>query len=368
MSFYLNLFSVSTWDAFRRNGSGISGFSLNQATQASRIEPGSIFLCYAVRLSRWIGALKTESTSFEDHTPIYSEDDQWPIRFNVEPIVLLDPITALPIRNDEIWSRLEWTRDRQMGQVGWGANFQRSLRPISDSDGDFLLDLLNTQDTDRIEYPFSQNEERIVLQPTRVQTRTGMVELEVPDEEEEEQDITEDTTETIRQSLQVQAALARIGAAMGFEVWLPQNDRTRLGNHLGEIDHNQLLDNLPFAFDATTTRTIENIDVLWVHQRTIIRAFEVEHTTSVYSGLLRMADLLSLVPNVNIPIHIVAAETRREKVFREIYRPVFFLMEGCLSRRCTFITYENVFAIESTPNLQHMNHTIVDEYAESRDY
>jgi hypothetical protein len=39
-----------------------------------------------------------------------------------------------------------------------------------------------------------------------------------------------------------------------------------------------------------------------------VRAFEVEHTTAIYSGLLRMADLLSLVPNMDIKLHIVAPE------------------------------------------------------------
>jgi hypothetical protein len=39
---------------------------------------------------------------------------------------------------------------------------------------------------------------------------------------------------------------------------------------------------------------IERIDVLWLKGRSIKRAFEVEHTTSIYSGILRMADLLAL--------------------------------------------------------------------------
>ncbi len=53
------------------------------------------------------------------------------------------------------------------------------------------------------------------------------------------------------------------------------------------------------------------------------RAYEVEHTTAIYSGLLRMADLLALQPNMQIRLHIVAPEERREKVLGEIKRPVF---------------------------------------------
>ena len=56
----------------------------------------------------------------------------------------------------------------------------------------------------------------------------------------------------------------------------------------------------------------------WLRGRAIVRAFEVEHTTSIYSGILRMADLLALQPNMNIKLHIVAPYTRRDKVFQEI--------------------------------------------------
>ena len=39
---------------------------------------------------------------------------------------------------------------------------------------------------------------------------------------------------------------------------------------------------------------------------------------AVYSGVLRMADLVSLQSNIDIRLHIVADEAKREKVFREI--------------------------------------------------
>ena len=90
--------------------------------------------------------------------------------------------------------------------------------------------------------------------------------------------------------------------------------------------HN-LLDRLPLNYDDTTLRTIEQIDVIWLRGRSIVRAFEVEHTTSVYSGILRMADLLALQPNMDIRLHIVAPVSKRDKVFSEIRRPVFSLLE-----------------------------------------
>ncbi len=43
------------------------------------------------------------------------------------------------------------------------------------------------------------------------------------------------------------------------------------------------------------------------------------------SGILRMADLLALQPDMDIKLHIVAPAGRREKVFQELLRPVFSL-------------------------------------------
>src|SRR5690606_29508470 len=145
-----------------------------------------------------------------------------------------------------------------------------------------------------------------------------------------------------RESVQIQALLARIGAAMGLRIWLPRSDRTAVSAEWTPGD-GQLLDALPFSYDDTTLKTVEQIDVIWIHRRSIARAFEVEHTTSIYSGLLRMADLLALQPNIGIKLHIVAPASRRAKVFQEIVRPVFSLLEGGpLADRCSYLSYESV--------------------------
>lgn len=95
------------------------------------------------------------------------------------------------------------------------------------------------------------------------------------------------------------------------------------------------------------------------------RAFEIEHTTAIYSGILRMADLLALQPNMNIRLHIVAPDEKRDKVLREIKRPVFSLLDrGPLYETYTFVSYEAVEALFSTPHLAHMSDTIIEEYEE----
>lgn len=70
---------------------------------------------------------------------------------------------------------------------------------------------------------------------------------------------------------------------------------------------------LPLQFDQATNKTIELIDVLWLKANGIVAVFEIESTTSIYSGLLRMADLIAMQPNINIPLYFVAPDKRRKR-------------------------------------------------------
>ena len=108
------------------------------------------------------------------------------------------------------------------------------------------------------------------------------------------------------------------------------------GERLGVLS----LKNLPNLWmDSEFQRTISLIDVLWIKGASqIVAAFEVEHTTSIYSGLLRMSDLVALAPNSNFPLYIVTPEERLDKVRRELSRPTFQTLE--LHRRCGFFSEE----------------------------
>ena len=118
--------------------------------------------------------------------------------------------------------------------------------------------------------------------------------------------------------------LARLGADMGFDVHVARNDTSRVwkGQRLGDLP--RLRENLPQQFDPATNRTItELIDLLWLQGNAVTAAFEIESTTSIYSGLLRMSDLLAMQPNISIPLFLVAPDERRNKVIQPVNRPTF---------------------------------------------
>lgn len=164
-----------------------------------------------------------------------------------------------------------------------------------------------------------------------------------------------------RDSIRIQAMLADIGDRMGYSIWLPKNDRSRV-LEVWQTKKSSVLNDLPLNYDLDTIRTIENIDVLWIKGRTIVRAYEVEHTTSIYSGILRMADLMALQPNLNIKAHIVAPEERRGKVMQELSRPVFRLL---LAHSCSFISYKAVEDLAKEKRLKFMTDAVIEDISES---
>ena len=78
-----------------------------------------------------------------------------------------------------------------------------------------------------------------------------------------------------------------------------------------------------------------------------------------------MADLLALQPNMDIRLHIVATIERREKVFSEIRRPVFSLLDrGPPMESCTYISYDSVREPSNEKLLAHMSDSVLEEFSE----
>jgi len=374
MSYFLNLYTPETWAAFQTHGSTVTGFRERRHRSVAKVRLGDLFLCYLVRLSRWCGVLEVMSAVYTDRTPIFADPDPFVLRFRVHSQVLLSPENALPMLDDELWPKLSFTRDLERGVFGWAqtANLRVPLREINQADGEILAELLRRQSGLLKLYPLSERDQRNLSRKHTVRAADRSVLVEVPDEEQEEeqeqtqQEAREEDEAEIRESHRIQAALAQIGADMGFRVWIPRSDRSVVAKLMRADSNGALIDVLPLNYDDATLKTVEQIDVIWLKNRSMARAFEVEHTTAVYSGLLRMADLLALQPNMDIRLHIVAPDDKRQKVLREIRRPVFSLLDrGPLYESCTFIPYKAVGELMQMKHLAHMTESILDEFEDS---
>lgn len=195
---------------------------------------------------------------------------------------------------------------------GWAykAKLAASLVEISNEDGKYLSSLLLEQARAPHSYPLDSNDaKRLAERVPTVNTALGEREVEIPDAADEERagPVTPAVVAEERQSIKMQALICKIGAMMKYDIWVPRNDRARVLSETPKEHHASFITQLPLNYNDATLKTIEQIDVLWLKRRSIVRAFEVEGTTAVYSGLLRMADLLALQPDLNIRLHIVAA-------------------------------------------------------------
>ena len=367
MSHFLDLFTPATWKAFRDFGGGVTGFrSTQRRTAKEQVKQGDLLLCYLTRLSRWCGVLRVESDMYEDAQPIFGDPDPFTIRFKVNPLVMLEPEYAIPIHDNKVWHSLSLTQTFDKNSSNWTGFFRSSLKKFPVSDGEYIMELMKEQHDLKVSYTLSNRDRRYLVTP-QVPTLGGLVEVEIPDDDSENSQLVNKTALGNQEdSINMQAKVAQIGAEMGFYVWVPRNDRQRVQERVPIGFHEKFLKKLPLNYDDTTLKTIEQIDILWLKGRSIARAFEIEHTTAIYSGLLRMADLLALQPNMDIRLHIVASEERRDQVLGQIKRPVFSLLDrGPLYKQCTYLSYDSINELEKTSNLSHIKDTILDEYEES---
>jgi len=366
MNYFIDLFSPETAKAFDVSKKDISGFRITQKhyVEGKKIGPGDRFICYVTRIQRFIGVLEVVSEFFVEDSPIFSKDnDPFTLRFKVKPIVWLPLEKAIPIDDNVLWRNLSFTKKLEKGDRSYTHLLFASPRLWPKDDCKYLEDVLVKQSKEMLDYPFSDDDLK-KMKTQKIKVR-GKKEITVNVPEDEDEIVAEPVlSKDIRASIRAQAKLAEIGEKLGLKIWLPQSDRSKI-LEIWHPQENSLLDDLPLVFDEITLKTIRNIDVLWIKRRAIVRAFEVEDTTSIYSGILRMADLLALQPMLDIKIHIVAPVSRRDLVMKQITRPVFSVMEkGPLSEFCSYISYESVYKLAEENRLEYMTDTIIDEFSE----
>jgi hypothetical protein len=139
---------------------------------------------------------------------------------------------------------------------------------------------------------------------------------------------------------QVQTLLGAIGRAKGYDVWIPAGDRVELDWSL--TARFECRGALPLGYDEVA-HILQEIDVVWVGRGSSdLRAlFEVEHSTPIYSGLLRFNDIHLIAPRLQSKFSIVANDARRALFVRQLNRPTF--RTSGLSEICSFLEYADVY-------------------------
>lgn len=363
-SYWLDLFTDQTWREFREAGGTVSGFSEHGWSMVRRIRPGDYLLCYLTGVSRWIGILEVTGKPFQDHTPIWSEL-VFPSRVPVKVLVALTVETAVPVV--EMWDTLSVFKDLK-NPNRWSGPFRSSPARWKRKDGEAVVGAILDAQTNPVTRTVDQR--KLAHRPKALRSSLGSV--TVPDDAPQDEDGEKpsnrvaETKEPSTHS-EIQYKLLKLGSDMGLDVWVAKNDKNREWQGKPFAALPRFRRSLPHQFDAVTNRVIEMIDVLWLNGHAIAAAFEIESTTSIYSGLLRMADLLALQPNLNIPLFLVAPEDRRPKVIDEINRPTFGRLDPPLVDVCRYISFESLGSklAEVAPYVRYLKPDFLQELSES---
>lgn len=364
-NYWLDLFTGTTWDEFLAAGGEVSGFRERRWRTVQQMKPGDYLLCYITGISRWIGILEVVSEPFKDTTVIWKDED-FPCRIKVRPIFALTPETAVPVF--ELRNQLTAFRDLTNPHA-WTGHFRGSPARWKSADGEAVLAAVREADENPVVRPVDAA--KLARRPRALKAAIGPV--TVPDSEDLADESAVEPGEDVlvpkepTAHTEIQWRLLKLGSDMGLDVWAARNDRGRDWKGHRFLDIPRLRSELPRQFDDATNRTIEWIDVLWLNGNAIAAAFEVESTTTIYSGLLRMSDLIAMQPNLNIPLYLVAPDDRRQKVFSEVNRPVFSRLSPPLVDVCRYVAFSALrdYLTQIGSVARYLRPEFLDELSES---
>jgi type II restriction enzyme len=159
---------------------------------------------------------------------------------------------------------------------------------------------------------------------------------------------------------QIQYLLIKLGRALKYDVHVARNDRHCSCN--GESFALMTIPELPSQqWPPEVLETVRLIDVIWLEQATgkIIGAFEVEKSTSIYSGLLRMEDLAKSMQEKSGCFFLTAPRQREKEVLAQLNRPSF--REHLKDISLGYIAFEDLRQHAEAMGKFGENHTVLQK-------
>ncbi len=362
-NYWLDLFTAKSWQEFLDAGANTSGFSAHRWTTVQKMKVGDYMLCYLTGISRFVGILEVTAPAFQDESPIWS-DATFPSRLHVKVVHALEPETAVPVLD----LRDELTVFHNLANPNyWSGAFRGSPALWKAEDGRVVAEAVAEAERNPVKRPVDKA--KLAHRPRTFKTALGDVTLPGDEEttEDESQEQNDGAGTAVSEHTDIQGLLLLLGSSMGMKVWVARNDRNRIWRGQPFSNRFKVLTDLPHNFDIATSKTIELIDVLWLDGNAIRAAFEVESTTSIYSGLLRMSDLVAMQPNLQIPLFLVAPDERRSKVISEVNRPTFASLPQPLVEVCRFISFSalRTHIDQAGQYLRYLKPEVLQEISES---
>ena len=166
----------------------------------------------------------------------------------------------------------------------------------------------------------------------------GKIDKKVEKEIKEIEEIEEEKEETEDAHTKMQYCLIKIGINKGYDIWIAQNDSNKSYDDFSFSENT--LNELPSFTQPKTLAIAKFVDVIWFKKNTAnpVRFFEIEHSTSIYSGLLRLNDIIIDFPITKATVIIPKS---RIKLFESQIARRTFDLSG-LYEVCEYMTYNDL--------------------------
>jgi len=125
--------------------------------------------------------------------------------------------------------------------------------------------------------------------------------------------------------------LLKLGQILGYDTYSPDRSKKAYGRKLEDLIS---LDEIPQFTTPTLLDTIKSIDVIWFEDEFPVCCFEIEHTTGVSTGLLRLYQTSQL----NTKLFVIAPAEVLKKFDTEMNKIPFSKMKN----RYIFHSYEDL--------------------------
>lgn len=141
---------------------------------------------------------------------------------------------------------------------------------------------------------------------------------------------------------QNEGILLELGNLLDFDTYTPDKSKEYKGEKLGDIS---TLKEIPHFTYPRILDTVREVDVIWFKDDFPRYCFEVEHTTDISKGLLRLYQIKELPSK----FFIVAPSSRVSKFETEIRKDPFYRVRG----KYTFRSYSELLKWFETAKIYH---------------
>lgn len=279
-SYWLNLCTGTAWQEFLDAGAEVTGFRERRWKTVQKIRPGDYLLCYLTGVSRWIGILEVVSEGFRDESPIW-KDDAFPCRVKVKVVAGLTPETAVPVFEHREQLSIFQNLKSPNAWTGW---FRGSPREFNAADGRVIAEAVMEAERNPVTRPVDPA--KLARRPA-APTGKRAVTVTVPAQPEARTPEETALDPARLDHWDAMAILLELGNLLAYDTYTsdPSKSSRALHQGLGEIARVRELP--PFTYERYL-ETVRNIDVIWLSEEFPSHCFEVEHTTGVTTGLLRL--------------------------------------------------------------------------------